>query len=96
MGRADRRLDRVEPRRRAGAAAGHPEGARSDPGQGRLHVDFTVPDLDAEVDQLIVAGASLVGRRGDENFHWVTLADPQGNQFCVAPRTEAAESYDTA
>ena len=66
------------------------------PGKNRIHVDFTAADLDAEVDRLVAAGASLVGRRGDENFHWVTLADPQGNQFCVAPQSEAAESYDTA
>ena len=66
------------------------------PGKNRIHVDYTAPDLDAEVDRLVAAGASLVGRRGDENFRWVTLADPQGNQFCVAPQAEAAESYDTA
>ena len=66
------------------------------PGKNLVHVDFTAVDLDAEVDRLVAAGATLVGRRGDDNFHWVTLADPQGNQFCVAPQTEAAESYDTA
>ena len=66
------------------------------PGKNRIHVDYTASDLDGEVDRLVAAGASLVGRRGDENFRWVTLADPQGNQFCVAPQTEAAESYDTA
>ena len=64
--------------------------------KNRLHIDFTAADLDAEVDRLVAAGATLVGKRGDENFHWVTLADPQGNQFCVAPQSEAAESYDTA
>jgi hypothetical protein len=34
-----------------------------------------------------------VGRRGDESFSWVTLADPDGNQFCVAAQAEATESY---
>ncbi len=66
------------------------------PGKNRIHVDYTASDLDGEVDRLVAAGASLVGRRGDENFRWVTLADPQGNQFCVAAQGEAAESYDTA
>ena len=66
------------------------------PGKNRLHLDLTAEDLDAEVDRLVAAGASVVGRRGDESFHWVTLADPQGNEFCVAPQSEAAESYDTA
>jgi hypothetical protein len=63
------------------------------PGKNLVHVDFTAADLDAEVDRLVAAGATLVGRRGDESFRWVTLADPQGNHFCVAPQSEAAESY---
>src|SRR5688572_28620821 len=51
------------------------------PGKNRIHLDLTASDLDAEVDRLITAGASLVARRGDESFRWVTLADPQGNLF---------------
>ena len=54
------------------------------PGKNKLHVDFAAADLDAEVDRLVAAGATLVGHRGDESFRWVTLADPQGNEFCVA------------
>ena len=54
------------------------------PGKNRIHLDLTAQDLDAEVDRLLGAGATLVARRGDESFRWVTLADPQGNQFCVA------------
>ena len=65
------------------------------PGKNLVHVDFSATDLDAEVDRLVAAGATLIERRGDESFRWVTLADPQGNQFCVAPQSEAAESYAT-
>ena len=54
------------------------------PGKNRQHLDLTAPDLEAEVDRLLAAGATLVARRGDESFRWVTLADPHGNQFCVA------------
>jgi len=54
------------------------------PGKNRLHLDLTAPELEAEVDRLLAAGATLVARRGDESFRWVTLADPHGNQFCVA------------
>jgi predicted enzyme related to lactoylglutathione lyase len=54
------------------------------PGKNRLHLDLTAPDLDAEVDRLLTAGAGLVERRGDESFRWVTLTDPDGNEFCVA------------
>ncbi|MFZ1285622.1 MAG: VOC family protein [Candidatus Phosphoribacter sp.] len=58
------------------------------PGKNRLHMDLSTQDLDAETDRLLAAGATLVERRGDDNFRWVTLADPQGNQFCVAGVSE--------
>ncbi|MDZ5619743.1 VOC family protein [Nocardioides bizhenqiangii] len=58
------------------------------PGKNRLHLDLTAADLDAEVDRLLASGASLVERRGDENFRWVTLTDPAGNEFCVAAASE--------
>ncbi|MFT3888107.1 MAG: VOC family protein [Arachnia sp.] len=54
------------------------------PGKNRIHLDLTVEDLDASREELLAAGATLVGDRGDESFRWVTLADPQGNQFCIA------------
>ena len=47
-------------------------------------MDLSADDLDAEVDRLVEAGAGLVERRGDESFRWVTLSDPDGNEFCVA------------
>lgn len=54
------------------------------PGKNRIHLDLTVEDLDGARDKLLAAGASLVEERGDEAFRWITLADPQGNQFCIA------------
>lgn len=54
------------------------------PGKNRIHVDLMADDLDAEVDRLVEAGAGLVERRGDDSFRWVTLTDPDGNEFCVA------------
>jgi predicted enzyme related to lactoylglutathione lyase len=58
------------------------------PGKNKMHLDLATADLDAEVERLVAAGATLVGDRGDEHFRWVTLADPQGNQFCVAAHPE--------
>lgn len=56
------------------------------PGKNRLHLDIvTDGDLDATVDEFVAAGASLVADRTMPGFRWVTLADPAGNQFCVAP-----------
>ncbi|WP_043346895.1 VOC family protein [Beutenbergia cavernae] len=55
------------------------------PGKNKVHVDFaTTDDLDAVADELVAAGASLVAKRGDDAFRWITLTDPQGNEFCVA------------
>jgi hypothetical protein len=59
-------------------------------GKNRLHLDLTTDDLDAEVDRLLAAGAGLVQRRGNESFRWVTLTDPDGNEFCVSGRVETA------
>ncbi|GAA4686144.1 VOC family protein [Nocardioides nanhaiensis] len=61
----------------------------------RIHLDFSAPDLEAEVAALEAAGATVVGRRGDEHFAWVTFADPQGNEFCVAAQAEAEAAYET-
>jgi predicted enzyme related to lactoylglutathione lyase len=52
-------------------------------GKNKMHLDLATADLDAEVERMVSAGATIVGDRGDESFRWVTLADPQGNQFCV-------------
>ena len=56
------------------------------PGKNRLHLDVVTDDLGAEVERLRGAGAGLVAECGDDSFRWVTLADPAGNEFCVAPR----------
>ncbi|MGV1006011.1 MAG: VOC family protein, partial [Candidatus Nanopelagicales bacterium] len=55
------------------------------PGKNKIHVDLTTDDdLDATAQELLSAGASLVGERSMDGFRWFTLADPQGNQFCLA------------
>ncbi|WP_353950470.1 VOC family protein [Knoellia sp. S7-12] len=59
------------------------------PGKNRLHLDLITEDLEGATDRLLAAGATLVERRGDENFRWTTLADPQGNDFCIAAQPEA-------
>jgi predicted enzyme related to lactoylglutathione lyase len=55
------------------------------PGKNRVHLDFSVEDVDAEVARLTAAGASEVGgRKISDSFRWIVLADPEGNVFCVA------------
>ncbi|MFZ2173515.1 MAG: VOC family protein [Rhodococcus sp. (in: high G+C Gram-positive bacteria)] len=54
------------------------------PGKNRIHLDLTSDDLDAETGRLGSEGATEVGRHEMGGFRWVTLADPDGNQFCVS------------
>nr|WQM80035.1 VOC family protein [Streptomyces sp.] len=53
--------------------------------KNRLHIDVNPTDRerDEEVRRLLDLGArhADVGQAGEES--WVTLADPEGNEFCV-------------
>ena len=60
------------------------------PGKNRIHLDLGTEDLEAEAEALVAAGATLIARREESGFAWITLADPDGNQFCIA-RHGAAE-----
>lgn len=54
-------------------------------GKNRLHVDLQ-PDhpRDDEVDRLLALGATWVAdHRRPDGTGWATLADPEGNEFCV-------------
>jgi hypothetical protein len=54
------------------------------PGKNRAHVDFAAADMEAEVERLVELGATETGRHNfGDDFHWVVLADPDGNAFCV-------------
>lgn len=56
------------------------------PGKNRVHLDVhTDDDLDVEVERWTAAGARHLGTRRAGDFSWVTLADPDGNEFCIAP-----------
>jgi hypothetical protein len=54
-------------------------------GKLRLHIDVnpTDRDQDAELERLLALGArpADVGQTGAESWH--TLADPEGNEFCL-------------
>jgi Glyoxalase-like domain len=55
------------------------------PGKNKAHIDFSAADMEAEVKRLVDLGASETGRHSfGDDFHWVVLADPAGNAFCVA------------
>jgi predicted enzyme related to lactoylglutathione lyase len=53
-------------------------------------MDLLVKDLEHEVDRLETIGASRVTRTARQEFGetWFVLADPEGNEFCVAQQRE--------
>ena len=54
--------------------------------KNRLHLDLRVgaERREAEVDRLTGLGARELWRGRQGPHEWVTMADPQGNEFCVA------------
>ena len=52
--------------------------------KNRVHIDVnaTDRDQDAEVERILALGASRADI-GQGEQHWVVLADPEGNEFCV-------------
>jgi predicted enzyme related to lactoylglutathione lyase len=51
--------------------------------KNRMHPDLTTADLSAEVDRIVVLGAKPAGEFDEGGFRWVTLQDPEGNEFDV-------------
>jgi hypothetical protein len=54
--------------------------------KNRLHLDVRVgpEQREAEVARLVRMGATELSRHAQGPMEWATLADPQGNEFCVA------------
>jgi hypothetical protein len=53
--------------------------------KNRMHLDVRVgaDRREAEVARLLGLGATELWRQSQGPYEWVTLADPQGNEFCV-------------
>ena len=59
-----------------------PEGKTT---KNRMHFDWDSLDREADVQRLIGLGATRLADHSDEEmgFEWTTLADPEGNEFCI-------------
>lgn len=55
--------------------------------KNRVHLDLTAVHVEEEVGRLVSLGAKMVERFESH----VTLADPQGNEFCVSPDRAGGE-----
>jgi len=53
--------------------------------KNRLHLDVRVgaERREAEIERLLSLGATELWRGSQGPFEWATLADPEGNEFCV-------------
>ena len=53
--------------------------------KARIHFDLRVPDIEAEATRLEALGARRIDVGQGEDPGWITMADPEGNEFCVCP-----------
>ncbi|WP_329379528.1 VOC family protein [Streptomyces sp. NBC_01716] len=63
--------------------------------KNRLHLDFRPTDHEAEVQRFLSAGARRVDVGQGDDATWVTLGDPEGNEFCIL-RSRGVPSGQTA
>ncbi|MEU8660262.1 VOC family protein [Actinoplanes philippinensis] len=80
---------------RTGAAILHPENGRrllfqfdeaAKTVKNRWHVDVRVgaENRDAERDKLVARGATFLWEASQGPHSWFTMADPEGNEFCIS------------
>jgi hypothetical protein len=56
--------------------------------KNRVHLDVRGESMSAEVERLGALGASFVAERSLGTIRWTVMADPEGNEFCVAGDTD--------
>ncbi|MGO8884468.1 MAG: VOC family protein [Streptosporangiaceae bacterium] len=66
--------------------------------KNRVHLDLRPADRtrEQEVERLMALGASLLAdHRRPDGSGWITLADPEGNEFCVLSQGPAGSGPTT-
>jgi predicted enzyme related to lactoylglutathione lyase len=53
--------------------------------KGRVHLDLDTHDLEVDTERAVSLGATVVAEVEDLGMRWRTLADPEGNLFCLVP-----------
>jgi glyoxalase superfamily protein len=49
--------------------------------KNRMHLDVAVTDLESEERRAVELGASRGGAFDEGGYRWITLTDPEGNEF---------------
>ena len=66
--------------------------------KNRVHLDLRPVDRtrEEEVERVLALGASqLADHRRSDGSGWITLADPEGNEFCILSRDPAGSGLTT-
>ena len=53
--------------------------------KSRVHFDVRSSDVEADARRLEELGASRIDIGQGPDRHWIVMADPEGNEFCVCP-----------
>jgi predicted enzyme related to lactoylglutathione lyase len=53
-------------------------------GKNRVHLDLNTDNRERAVAELVVLGAVVIGNRTTGEHTWTVMADPEGNEFCIA------------
>ena len=60
--------------------------------KNRVHMDLRGPSMAEEVERLRGLGATFIAERSlGEDVVWTVMADPEGNEFCIATDRQPAE-----
>jgi hypothetical protein len=53
--------------------------------KNRMHLDIRAQDIESEAKRLEGLGARRIDIGQGPDPGWITMADPEGNEFCVCP-----------
>lgn len=73
-----------EPQRPGGVSVALQAVEHATDGPRRLHLDLGVTDREAAKARVLELGGSHLADREVGGFGWSVMADPEGNEFCVA------------
>ena len=74
----------LEPQHEGGIQVALQQVADPTPGRNRLHIDTGVDDLDAAEARIVILGGAKLEDHEIAGFRWRVMADPEGNEFCIA------------
>jgi predicted enzyme related to lactoylglutathione lyase len=54
--------------------------------KNRMHLDLVAEDPEALIARVLDLGGSRLADHKMGGFHWTVMDDPEGNEFCIAPK----------